>query len=279
MSRRKRLYLPGCVFHITARAHCKLGYFKRPELRDEILAIIASAVPRSDAHVLAHAVLPNHYHIVVKQGFAPLAQLLQPINRQIALLMQRVQKRKGYVFERRFFAKPCLDADQMRELIVYTHRNAVRAKLCRQHLDWRWSGHADYVSASTIPGLVRPVVHVPLPLFADDPSGTDGLDGYLRYVAWRDTCDELPNDAIKPPKPRARFGDSYYRQHFVAGPAGELTPDADLRDVVLRTLKDIAPDLALDYLRSAFRSRPLVAIRGQVIQSALRARHRNRDIA
>src|SRR5687768_12358998 len=117
MSRRKRAYLPGVVFHITARAHCKEPYFS-PALRDAMVNIIARGLRRSDALLIAWVILSNHYHLVVRQGVAPLAQLIQPINREIALAVQRAQRRKGHVFERRFFAKPCIDADQMREMIV-----------------------------------------------------------------------------------------------------------------------------------------------------------------
>src|SRR5687767_2034783 len=128
MPRRKRSYLPGGAFHIYARTHRKEKWFDE-ELRDVIVSIIARALPRSDADLMAWSIMPNHYHLVIQQGIAPIAQLIQPINREIALAVHRKQRRKGHVFERRFFAKSCIDADQLREWIMYTHRNPIRAKL------------------------------------------------------------------------------------------------------------------------------------------------------
>lgn len=134
-----------------------------------------------------------------------------------------------------------------------------------------------YIGQEARTGL--PLVRTALELFADEASGHDAADGYLRYVKWRDECDQLPEDALRPPRPRARFGDVYYLQEFAAIPVLDWSPEADLRDVVLRSLQGIAPELTVHDLRQPRRGRPFVSIRRQVIAAAVRARYRVRDIA
>jgi REP element-mobilizing transposase RayT len=275
--RRNRSYLPGVGFHLMARTHCKEHYFEKAELRDEITAIIGRCIPRSDAKVIAFTIMSNHYHMIVRQGMAPLAQLMQPINREIALAVQRDQKRKGHVFQGRFRAKGCINAEQMREWIVYTHRNPVRAQLCCDPGQWAWSSHGVYnggPSASVIPFWCA------LELFADNADGTDGLEGYKRHVRWRQECDALPEDAILPPRPPARFGDTYFARQFAPDTAApSLSPELDLRDVVQRAVKELAPGLSLDDVRALPKTKSAVEIRRQIIERAARARHRTSSIA
>jgi REP element-mobilizing transposase RayT len=269
--------LPGAAFHITARVHRKERCFD-DDLRDVIVSIIARALPRSDAQLLAWSIMPNHYHLVVRQGTAPLSQLLQPINREIALSVHRKQRRKGYVFERRFFSKPSLDADQLRDAIIYTHRNALRAKLCPDVGAWRWCSHRHYLGEITPSD--HPHLHVPLELFANSADGKDGRAGYLRYLEWREACDNLNDDGIKPVRPSTFYGDNHWMKNFNAPPQAVIaTPEIDLRDVVVRTLKEIDPRLTVDDVRAGWRTRPMIAVRREIIVNAINARHRVADIA
>lgn len=119
MGRQLRPQLPGVPFHVTARVQGRAAWFtgvERP-LENRILA----APRRSDATLLAYAVMPNHLHLVVVQGSQPLSQLMQPLLTRIALLVQRRTGREGHIFERRFRASPCLDPDYLRNAIAYVH--------------------------------------------------------------------------------------------------------------------------------------------------------------
>jgi putative transposase len=245
-------------------------------VRDEIDRIIARSLGRCDARLIAHAVLSNHYHIIIRQGVAPLSQLMQPINREIALVVQRDQKRKGHVFQGRFRAKSCVDADQLREWIVYTHRNAVRAGLCSAPGDWKWCTHRRYIDSAKLDTF--PLWRA-IELFADNDNGTDGLEGYQRYMEWRDECDRLPEDSIRRARPRARFGDRFFAREFTPDPTPMPTPESDLRDVVLRAVKEFAPGLSLDDVRALSKTRDAIAVRHLLIEKAVRARHRPSSIA
>src|SRR5512145_1122737 len=111
------------LFHITTRTVCHRKWFT-PRNRSRIEGIIAAALVRSDASLLAHTIMPNHLHLLVQQGNAPLARLMQPLLRRVALLIQHTHGIEGHVFERRFRDKPCPDADYARNAIAYIHRNA-----------------------------------------------------------------------------------------------------------------------------------------------------------
>ena len=107
MPRRKRSYLPGCAFHITARTHSGEYWFE--ELRSEIVAIIGSALKQTDALLLAYTIMTNHIYLVIRQGDAPLAQLMHPVGQRTAYAVHRRCKRSGYVLGYRYFDVPCRD--------------------------------------------------------------------------------------------------------------------------------------------------------------------------
>src|SRR5262245_15573974 len=112
MPRRKRSYVPGGAFHITARTHS--GEFWFDDLRSERVEIIAIGLSRTDAALIAFAVMTNHLHLVIRQGEAPLSQLMHPVCQRAAYAVQRRLKRKGYVMGYRYFDTLCREEAHLR---------------------------------------------------------------------------------------------------------------------------------------------------------------------
>ena len=135
MGRRKRPYHPGTIFHLTSRTHRHEEWFD-PGLRTTIVELIHRMVARTDAQLLAYAVMPNHLHIVLRQGRMELAQVMQPLMRRVALQVQRQHGFEGSVVERRFRDTACTTPDHVRMAIVYTHLNPWRAGLCGDDLSY-----------------------------------------------------------------------------------------------------------------------------------------------
>jgi len=186
--RRPRPYQPASAFHLTTRLHRREALFT-PELRTALVGIIREQVFFSDVELLAYAIMPNHFHLVIRQGRAPLHAFMQPIVRRAALLIQRVYKREGYVFERRYRDRPCADPHHLRNAIVYTHLNPVRAGLCTDPAEYAWTSHAAWLgNESACDGRRDPAaVECGLPLFAVSArhSRSELVNDYLAFVKWR----------------------------------------------------------------------------------------------
>src|SRR5262245_58757666 len=110
--RLKRPYLPGTAFHLTSRTIGHEPWLAL--LRDDITGIFARGFAHSDALLIAFAVMHNHFHLIVRQGRAPLSALMHSICRSIALRAQSVHNREGHIFERRYRALPCLTPQHLR---------------------------------------------------------------------------------------------------------------------------------------------------------------------
>lgn len=290
MGRRIRPHLPGLPFHVTARLQGRAAWFSGIE--GAVVSRVIAAPRRSDAALLAYAVMPNHLHLVVRQGRQPLSQLMQPLLRRIVLLVQRHTGREGHVFERRFRSALCLDADYLRNAIAYVHMNGLRAGICSTVEQFEWCSHSAYLAPLREPAT-RSDVSVESALRTFAASNDDSLDecraNYRRFLEWRCALDAQRAAEVdglrtdKPPeRPTTAGGDMHWASTYPTLPIEQppsRPPRRDLRDIAEATLRDVAPDMTLDILRSGHRTKVLVAVRRRCILRATAAGHRGGVIA
>lgn len=281
MSRTLRPQMPGIAFHITARTQGKAPWFEE-RIRSTIEKYIVDGVTSSDATLMAHTVMPNHFHIVLRQGSWPLGRVMQPVQRRIALLVQRAHDMKGHVFERPFRSYACENADYLRRAIVYTHINAYRARLCRAARDYPWMSHNRLIIDAVGGVTALEIVHT-LKLFGDEPGRTitQLRDNYVQYLNWRIAKDEQDAagavfDAREPFFPA---GDKHFATSFCALPSLNRIPQVDLRDKAIALLHDIDKEALIDDLRHRSVRRAVSATRRQLICGLLQYGFRGKQIA
>src|SRR5688572_16965702 len=147
MGRMLRPRAPGVPFHVTARIQWRKPLLSGMEA--VAMQVIDDSRDVTDAAVAAHAIMPNHLHLLVIQGSFPLSALMQPLLRRLALAVQRHTGRDGHVFERRFTHKMCMDPDYLRNAIAYIHLNAARKGFCTGADDFEWCSHSAYRAVAT----------------------------------------------------------------------------------------------------------------------------------
>lgn len=291
MGRRLRPHLPGTPFHVTARLQGRAAWFT--EIERAVVLRILHAPRRSDADLLAYAVMPNHVHMVIVQGRQPLSQFMQPLLRRIALLVQRCTGHDGHVFERRFRASPCLDAEYFRNAVAYVHLNALRANLCPSLDAYEWCSHGAYSAPGHTFEGTRDGISVgrALKVFAarSGDTLTQCQANYLLFMDWRRAMDAyraagengLQVD-LPPAQPNTAGGDAHWDSNYssirVLDEAGSR-PRQDLPEIARGTLSELAPEMELEMLRAGYRTKAIVRIRRRFILRALLAGHRAGVIA
>jgi putative transposase len=199
MGRLRRPYLPGAVFHLTARTLQRERLFT-PEVRSGALLDLVRVAPLSKSRILAVAVMSNHLHLIVQQGEGPLQALMQPFLRRLARRTQRAHGRDGPVFWRHYSAVVCHDPWHARNAIVYTHLNPVRAGLAAEPSRYRWSSHDLYAlspedgvgrGAERLAAVIDPSLALPLFGSTRDASTARLRADYRAFVEWRRSMDCL----------------------------------------------------------------------------------------
>ena len=287
MGRRLRSHLPGVPFHITARAQGRAPIFTG--LEAAAVSRIRACAWYSDVRLLAYAVMPNHFHLVVVQGARPLARLMHPVMRQLALLVMTNKGVEGHVFERRYSAAACLDAEHLRNAIAYVHLNGQRAGICSSADDFPWCSHQliRVVAAQESNGTPEELgMETSLRIFGSRPD--DDLEACLRhyeeFLCWRLALDKYMAaggsafDREAPGRPDCGAGDAYWVEEFGScapsrAEASRVRCLRDLRDLALQSIRQTAPEMELDWLRSGDRGRKVVRVRRHLITRALLAGH------
>jgi len=303
MGRYPRPHLPGGTFHLTTRLHRAEALFD-PQLRTAIVGLLRDQVAVGDIELLAYAIMPNHLHLVVRQGKGRLSDFMQPLLRRIALLVQRKHVRQGYVFERRYHSEPCADPGHLRNAIVYTHLNPVRANLCGLPGEYAWSSHRAWLeNAPAADGAADPVTLTKsLDLFAAGPQRTRAQvrADYLAYVTWTRNY-ELWLREIKagnsvgrsPPAPSVGQGDANWLLYFtpeqpdynVPVASGEAVPAEanpsrpDLDVIAKEQLIELELGIDLTIVRSRWGGAVYVRARHAIIRRASALGYRNAQIA
>jgi len=168
MARYARLYYPGGIFHVISRCLNHEFLIGGPRDRERYLALLARALERCDAQVLAYCLMSNHVHLVVRAGEDPLEKLLKPVHTGYALWKNAREGRIGPVFAGRF-KSPLVDEDAyLLELVRYVHNNPVRAKLVPSAQASSWSSHRAFLGLEPAQPWLR--VGDVLGLFHEDPA-------------------------------------------------------------------------------------------------------------
>ncbi len=265
-----------------------------PELRTGIVDMIGAMIGRTDSRLLAYAVMPNHLHIILRQGRSTLGTVMQPLLRRVAHRVQKHHGFEGAVFERRYRDRPCRTPDHVREALMYTHLNPWRAGLCDDDLGYPWMTQRAYLPGTDpSPFGINPRSQLRvLELFglADSPSRDQLCRDYAGWLAWRmgqaRSADAEPGQPGARPavsRPDASRGDGAWQRHFATrtpyeapGPRQLL---ADLRDFVADQLILYSDGCRVQDLRGRRIPRRLVALRRRVLKAAAERGYRTGDIA
>lgn len=134
-----RSLLPDGCFHVITRGVDGTDIFRRDDDRLEFLAAYAAVATyfHWDSHALC--LMTNHYHFVVEAEVAALSAGMQRLNGDYALGFNRKYDRKGHLFGGRFTSRVVTDERYLASVCRYVINNPVRAGLCDQPAEWRWS--------------------------------------------------------------------------------------------------------------------------------------------
>ena len=222
MARPLRPLVPGGVYHIMARGNDKRAIYLDDADHVAFLAILGRTIARFGWRCFSYCLMGNHFHLLVQTPEPNLPRGVQYLKTCYAQHFNRVHECSGHLFGGRY-KSPLIQQDgYLLEVFRYIARNPVRAALCDQPSDWRWSAHPALVGA------------VPPPKFLD-VRGAHAWFGspidprnYAEFVAGPSLIDYEPRGAV--------FGDEEFKRSV-------LPPKAPDRDVPVREWGEGRPRL------------------------------------
>ncbi len=89
----------------------------------------------------ACCLMGTHYHMLLDTPRGNLSEFMRRVNGEYSKAFNRRHRRVGHTFEQRFASIVVQREKYLRRVARYIALNPVRAELCRDAADWRWSTH------------------------------------------------------------------------------------------------------------------------------------------
>jgi putative transposase len=113
--------------------------------RADFVARLAVLCREGHLVVYAWALMPNHFHLLVRTGERPLFRSMKKLLTGYAVNFNRRHKRYGHLFQNRYKSIICEEDPYLLELTRYIHLNPLRGSIVKRVVDLRrypWTGHA-----------------------------------------------------------------------------------------------------------------------------------------
>jgi REP element-mobilizing transposase RayT len=98
--------------------------------------------------VYAWALVPNHFHLLVRTGNQPLAQSMRRLLTGYVVNFNRRHRRYGHLFQNRYKSIICEEDPYLLELTRYIHLNPLRSRIVKgleELKQYPWGGHSAVV--------------------------------------------------------------------------------------------------------------------------------------
>lgn len=152
MPRRPRVCPAHTCFHVLNRAVARLPLFEKAEDYEAFERVLAEAHELIPLPIFAYAVMPNHWHFVVRpttnQQLSDFFRWLTHTHTMRWHAHHGTQG-TGHLYQGRFKTFPIEADEHLLTLFRYVERYPLRAKLCRRAEDWPYGSAWRYAQKSS----------------------------------------------------------------------------------------------------------------------------------
>jgi putative transposase len=131
MPRKARIDAAGALHHIIVRGIERRKIFSDDQDRYDFLARIGSILEQTRTACYAWALMPNHFHLLLRTGAYPVATVMRRLLTGYAISFNRRYRRHGHLFQNRYKSILCQEDAYFLELVRYIHLNPLRAGLVK----------------------------------------------------------------------------------------------------------------------------------------------------
>ncbi len=166
MPRQPRLDAPGLLQHVMARGIERKQIFKDGADRRDFLERLATILEETQTQCYAWALIPNHFHLLLRTGATPLSKVMRRLMTGYAVSFNKRHRRAGHLFQNRYKSIVCEEDPYLLELLRYIHLNPLRARLVGSLVEldeYPWAGHSVILGNVTNPLIPHPATSAAWP--------------------------------------------------------------------------------------------------------------------
>lgn len=149
MPRTARASVGDVCYHVINRGNGRSCVFHKQADYAAFVELIGEACARRPMRVLAYALMPNHFHLVLFPNHdGDLSRWMQWLMTAHVRRHHRQYGTSGHVWQGRFKAFPIQRDEHLLTVMAYVERNPLRAGLVQRAEDWPWSSLRLWMSKS-----------------------------------------------------------------------------------------------------------------------------------
>ena len=134
------------VYHIVWRGNNTDTIFFDDEDYRVFRKVLYDEKKRSGFSLYAWCLMPNHIHILLKEGNTPIGEIFRSIGTVFVSWYNRKYYRVGHLFQGRFFSEPVEDIAYFLQVVRYIHLNPLLAGICDAPESFPYSSYDQYIS-------------------------------------------------------------------------------------------------------------------------------------
>lgn len=144
MPRQARKKSESGIYHVMLRGINQQQIFEDEEDYEKFLQILRECKAVSGFKLFAYCLMGNHIHLLIKPEQEPLEQVFKRIGGRYVYWYNVKYQRVGHLFQDRFKSEPVEDDSYFLTVIRYIHQNPVKAGICKEIEDFKYSSYRDY---------------------------------------------------------------------------------------------------------------------------------------
>ena len=147
MSRKKRIWYPGAIYHVMSRGNRRTVLFRESSDYMRFLECVAISGKQYGFRIHSMCLMSNHFHIAIETDRVELWKIMQKILHPYSMDFNHKYNFSGHLFESRYMACLIEDDRYFLEVSRYIHLNPVKAKMVREPLDYEDSSYGKFLDS------------------------------------------------------------------------------------------------------------------------------------
>ena len=165
MPRQARKKSESGIYHIMLRGINQQQIFEDSEDCEKFSQILKDCKAVSEYKLFAYCLMGNHIHLLVQEGKEPIEQVMKRLATRFVYWYNIKYQRIGHLFQDRFKSEPVEDDSYFMTVIRYIHQNPVKAGLCRNLSEYKYSSYKEFFAKNDLVDKDFVLGIIPIELF------------------------------------------------------------------------------------------------------------------
>ena len=145
MAKKKRIWYPGAVYHITNRGNRRADIFKDEEDYQVYLIILQQTMDKYPYILYSYCLMTNHIHMQIETKDVEIWHIMRYINLLYTKYFNNKYNFIGHLFQGRYKSEIIENDTYNLETSRYIHLNPVKANMVNTPIEYKWSSYDIYM--------------------------------------------------------------------------------------------------------------------------------------